>query len=212
MVVPRTPCQRRAMQIPALFHERHGSGFRRRFRHEVSRSHHVDIAITRMRLSTIDLGEEELAGLTAIRLVLAELRAVELDAEAHALMARPRARERLRRLERLLDQDLVRVRVAPLAGWSPDFSVFSHGGRPRGVLLGFHAFELPHPFSGPAMGAHFGSAEARDALCRFEEIWARGHDVAPAIHSIFRRARRWVVDPGPPPRAPNPVDTLPALG
>lgn len=168
--------------------------------------------MTRMRLSTIDLSEEELAGLTAIRLVLAELRAVELDAEAHALMARPRARERLRRLERLLDRDLVRVRVAPLAGWSPDFSVFSHGDEPRGLLLGFHAFELPHPFAGPALGAHFGAAEAREALTRFEEIWARGHDVAPAIHSIFRRARRWVADPGAPPRHPNPVDTLPALG
>jgi len=200
------------MQIPALFHERDGAGFRRRFRHEAIHSHRVDIAVTRMRLSTIDLSEAELAGLTAIRLVLAELRAVELDAEAHALMARPRARERMRRLERLLDRDLVRVRVAPLAGWSPDFSVFSRGGEPRGVLLGFHAFELPHPFAGPALGAHFGTAEAREALARFEEIWARGHDVAPAVHSIFRRARRWVADPGPPAERPVPVDTLPALG
>ena len=212
MVAPPAPCQRLAMQIPALFHEHHRSGFRRRFRHEATRSHQVAIAVTRMRLSTIDLSEEELAGLTAIRLVLAELRAVELDAEAHALMARPRARERLRRLEGLLDRDLVRVRVAPLAGWSPDFTVFSQGATPRGVLLGFHAFELPHPFSGPALGAHFGAAEAREALVRFEEIWARGHDVAPAIHSIFRRARRWVADPGLLHPAPNPVDTLPALG
>lgn len=200
------------MQIPSLFHEHLGSGFRQRFRHEVTRSSRVDIAVTRIRLSTIDLSDDELAGLSSVRLILAELRAVELDAEAHALMAQPRARARLLRLERLLDRDMVRVRVAPLAGWSPDFSVFTDREGPRAILLGFHAFEVPHPFPGPALGAHFGPVEAREALARFEEVWARGHDVAPAIHSIFRRARRWVSDPDPTRLHPIPVDTPPPLG
>lgn len=203
------------MEIPGLFHEREGSGFRKRFRHEVMRSLQVDIAVTRMRLTTIDLTEEELLAVQGIRLILAELRAVELDAEAHALMARPQARIRLRRLESLLDRDRVRIRVAPLAGWSPDFTVFHDRQGPRSVLLGFHAFELPHPFPGPALGCHFGRREARAAQTRFEEIWARGHDVVPAIHSIFRRARRWVVQDQPefghPAGSPSPVDTLPAL-
>lgn len=204
------------MEIPGLFHERDGAGFRLRFRHELMRSLQVDIAVTRLRLSTIDLSEEELLGLTGIRLLLAELRAVELDAEAHALMARPRARAGLRRLESLLERDRVRIRVAPLAGWSPDFSVFQDRRGPRSVLLGFHAFELPHPFPGPALGCHFGRREARSAQARFEEIWARGHDVVPAVHSVFQRARRWVGQadslPEDSPGSRSPVDTPPALG
>lgn len=200
------------MDIPSLFDETRPDGFKHRFRRELTRALRVDIAVTRLRLSTIDLNEGELARVTAVRLLLAELRAVALDAEAHALMARPDGREQLRGLERLLDRDQVRIRVAPLAGWSPDFSIFSDQEGPRSVLMGFHAFELPHPYPGPALGAHFGPAEARIAHTRFDELWARGHDVAPAVHTIFRRAGRWARPPETPRRPLNPVDTLPALG
>jgi hypothetical protein len=200
------------MDLPGLFDETHALGFRRRYRLELVRSTRLDVAVTRLRLSTIDLTEQELSRIERVRLVLAELHAVALDAEAHALMARRSARAQLLRLERLLNQDRVRIRVAPLAGWSPDFSVFSDERGPRSVLVGFHAFEVPHPYAGPALGAHFGKPEATVASRRFEEVWARGHDVAPAIRTIFQRAGRWSRHPdrGWGPR--NPVDTLPALG
>lgn len=200
------------MMIPALFHEREPSGFRTRFRFELSRSASLDIAVTRIRLGTIGLSREEMAGITRIRLLLAEFRAVELDAEAHALMARRHTRAAMADLEALLERHLVHIRVAPLGGWSPDFSVFSDFDGPRAVLLGFHAFESPHPHPGPALGAHFGRAEAREARARFESLWARGHDVAPAVHSIFRRARRWVPEPEVPAGTPDPVDTPQTLG
>jgi hypothetical protein len=200
------------MDTPALFDERDRCGFRRRFSHEARRARFADIAVTRIRLATIDLSEEELRGITRIRLVLSELMAPALDAEAHALMARPEARGRLVLLDSLLTRDRVRVRVAPLGGWSPDFTVFRDSGGPRAVLLGFHSFEHPHPYPGPALGAHFGAREAREAAARFEGIWARGHDVAPALRSIFRRARIGLSQEARPRTAQNPVDTLSALG
>lgn len=200
------------MDIPALFHERQRRGFRLRFRHEATRSRMVDIAVTRIRLGTIDLEEDEVRGLARLRLLLAELRAPELDAEAHVLMAQPEARARLLTLESLLAGHRIEVRVAPLGGWSPDFTVFTGPDGPRAVLLGFHAFERPHPYSGPALGAHFGAPEAAEARARFEGIWARGHDVVPALQSIFRRARRDVPSMAPPAIARNPVDTPQALG
>lgn len=196
----------------AFFHEGSRPDFRERFRREMIRSTRVDVAVTRLRLSTIDLGPREIQGVEEIRLVVSELRAVELDAEAHALMARRGARVRMARMQELLDRDVVRVRVAPLAGWSPDFSVFTGPSGPQAVLMGFHAFETPHPYAGPAFGAAFGPAQAREARSRFEGVWARGHDVGPAIHSIFRRARRWMRGREGVARRRKSVDTLQGLG
>jgi len=102
--------------------------------------------------------------------------------------------------------------VAPLAGWSPDFSVFWGAAGPRAVILGFHAFETPHPYAGPALGTVFGPGPAREARDRFEEVWARGHDVGPAVHSIFRRARGWMRGKEGVVRRRKSVDTPQGLG
>lgn len=194
-----------SMIVPTLFDERDPAGFRTRFRHEIQRSRRLDVAVTRLRLSTIDITEAEFQGVTGMRLVLSELRAEALDAEAHALMARPRVRGRLARFQALLDQERIRIRVAPLGGWSPDYTVFHDAAGPRSVLLGYHQFERPHPYPGPALCAHFGRPEALLAHRRFQEIWLRAHDVLPAVHSILSRAGRWADEP-------RTVDTLPALG
>ena len=116
------------------------------------------------------------------------------------------------RMQELLDRDVVRIRVAPLAGWSPDFTVFSDAAGARSLIMGFHAFEVPHPYAGPALGAVFGEAEAREARSRFEGVWARGHDVGPAVRSIFRRARAWMGDEGGSGGQRKSVDTLQGLG
>lgn len=201
-----------SIPTPAFFHERSRRGFRHHYRRQMIRATRVDVAVTRLRLSTIDLDAGEVRDVERIRLVLSELRAVELDAEAHALMARRGARIRMARMQELLDRDVVRIRVAPLAGWSPDFSVFWGAAGPRAVILGFHAFETPHPYAGPALGTVFGPGPAREARDRFEEVWARGHDVGPAVHSIFRRARGWMRGKEGVVRRRKSVDTPQGLG
>lgn len=182
---------RHAPNHAALFHEGEPRSFRAWFGRELERSTGLDAAVTRIRLTTLDLTPEELRNARAIRLLLAEVRAVALDAEAHALVLRPRSAQRLALLTGLLDAGIVQVRASPLGGWSPDFSVFRDPEGPRAVLLGFHAFERPHPFPGPAFGARFGRPEAAVAALRFERLWSHAHDVAPALHTLLHRARRW---------------------
>ena len=40
----------------------------------------------------------------------------------------------------------------PLAGWSPDLSVFHRADAPPGALLGHHWFQRPYPFRGILVG------------------------------------------------------------
>ncbi|MEJ2539869.1 MAG: hypothetical protein P8188_07865 [Gemmatimonadota bacterium] len=197
------------MTTPTIFDERDAGGFRGRFRHEMKQSWSVDLAVKRLRLSAIDL-DRELEGIHSVRLVLARVRAAALDAEAHVLMARPEARARLTLFLRLMEEGRMRIRVAPLGGWSPDFTVFTDARGPRSVLMGFHQFERVYPHPGPALGACFGRRGALMARARFEEIWGRSYDILPAIHTILARARRWADGPGP--EGYSPVDTLRALG
>src|SRR5690606_38328816 len=82
------------------------------------------------------------------------------------------------------------VRSAPLGGWSPDFSVFHSEAGPSAVALGFHWFERPFPHRGPAFASIHGPAEAALALRRFEELWARAHDIGSAVLDILERAER----------------------
>lgn len=192
-----------------LFDERTDGGFRVRFGAELEGSWSVDLALKRLRLSGIDLGEE-LESVRGVRLVLAQVSASALDAEAHALVSRGEARRRIALFIRLMEESRMRIRVAPLGGWSPDFSVFSDSRGPRSVLLGFHQFERTHPLPGPALGARFGRRGALLARARFEEIWSRAHDVVPAVRTILTRAHD---SPAAAPlRGPEAVDTLRALG
>jgi hypothetical protein len=196
-------------QAIQLFDERTGGGFPVRFGEELEGSWSVDLALKRLRLSGIELSKE-LESLRGVRLLLAQVSASALDAEAHALVVRRDARRRIGLFIRLMEESRMRIRVAPLGGWSPDFSVFSDSRGPRSVLLGFHQFERRHPLPGPALGARFGRRGALLARARFEEIWTRAHDVVPAVKTILTRAH------GSPAAAPLPgpegVDTLRALG
>jgi hypothetical protein len=192
-----------------LFDERTDGGFRVRFGAELESSWGVDLALKRLRLIGLHPGEE-LERIRAVRLVLAQVSASALDAEAHALVVRPDARRRIGLFIRLMEQSRMRIRVAPLGGWSPDFSVFSDSRGPRSVLLGLHQFERTHPLPGPVLGARFGRRGALLARARFEEIWARAHDVLPAVKTILARAHGSLPDAGR--EGTQPVDTLRALG
>ncbi len=155
-----------------------------------ARSVDIATAITRVRLSTVDLTAPELGGLEHFRVLVAELNALQLDGEARAIQSDPRRAPRVDVLREMLEAGRLEIRSAPLAGWSPDFTVFAGADGPTAVLSGFHWFERPHPHRGPALAAlHHGDA-ARLAARRHHELWERAHDVGPAVWNILSKARR----------------------
>lgn len=165
--------------------------FRDVFGHLAQRSSSIDTAVTRIRLSTLDLTPAELRAVTRFRVLLAEVNALSMDAEARVLHTLPNRAPNLRLLARLLESGNVQIRSAPLAGWSPDFTVFSDADGPSAVLCGFHWFERPYPHRGPALASlHFGDG-ASLAHRRFEALWDRAHDIGPTLWDIVTRAGRW---------------------
>ncbi|MGE0159512.1 MAG: hypothetical protein AB7T31_08855 [Gemmatimonadales bacterium] len=173
----------------ALFDERTRPDFRDVFGALAVQATDIAVAVTRVRLSTVDLTARELASVEHFRVLVAEMNALRLDAEARAVQADPRRAPNAEMLRRLLEAGTLEVRSSPLAGWSPDFSVFAGTGGPTAVLVGFHSFERPYPHRGPALAALHGPAAARLASHRHAEIWDRAHDVGPAIWSILSKAR-----------------------
>jgi hypothetical protein len=174
----------------ALFDERGRPDFRDVFGALASSSIDVATAVTHVRLSTVDLGADELAGVEHFRVLVAELSAIRLDREARAIQADPRRAPRAELLRSMLESGRLEVRSAPLAGWSPDFTVFSDRNGPTAVLAGYHWFQRPYPHRGPAISTlHEGDA-ARLAARRHQELWERAHDVSPAVWNILSKAHR----------------------
>jgi hypothetical protein len=171
---------------PALLDERGRPDFRDVYSREAGRALALDAALTRIRLSALDLDAGELGRLERIRVVLAEVNALSLAAEAAALAARPGGGERLGFLVRGLEGGTLAVRLAPLAGWAPDFSVFHP--RPGGeavLFLGLHRLERPYPHPGPAFASVHRGADAARAGVRFRELWERAHDLrAPLLRTL----------------------------
>lgn len=173
-----------------LFDERTRPDFRSVFGDYARRATDIATAVTRVRLATLDLEPEEVEGVESFRVLVAELNALTLDAEARIVRSDPRRAPRVALLRELLETGRLEVRSAPLGGWSPDFTVFSEADGPVSVLAGFHWFERPHPHRGPALGLlHFAEA-ARLAARRHAELWERAHDVGPAVWNILSRAER----------------------
>lgn len=173
-----------------LFDERSRPDFRDVFGVLARGSSEIDAAVTRVRLTTVDLLPEELAELRHLRVLLCEMSALRLEGEAHALLHLRRRAPNLRLLLRLLEERRLEVRAAPLGGWSPDFTVFSGPSGPAAVLAGFHAFERPYPHRGPALATLHGPEAARLAVRRHAELWAEAHDVGPTLWTLLARADR----------------------
>jgi hypothetical protein len=173
-----------------LFDERGRPDFRDVFGALARGASEISTAVTRVRLTTVDLQPEELAGLRRFRVLLCEMSALRLEGEAHALLHQRRRAPNLRLLVGLLEKGRLEVRAAPLGGWSPDFTVFSGAAGPSAVLSGFHSFERPHPHRGPAFGTLHGPDAARLAARRHEELWADAHDVGPTLWTLLSRADR----------------------
>ena len=155
-----------------------------------SRSTALDVALTHIRLSTLDLSEAELARMQRIRLLLAEVSAVTLDAEAHAVLHHAVMAANLRRLARLLHLGRIEVRSAPLGGWAPDFSIFRGDGGPFAALVGPHRFDRGTVHAGPVLASLHGAQDAARSAARFAEVWGRAHDIRPAIAGILARAEQ----------------------
>lgn len=172
-----------------LFDERGRPDFRDVFGALATASTGIAAAVTRVRLSTVDLSQRELENVGRFRVLVAELNALHIDSEARGLQADPRRAPNTERLQEMLEQGRLEIRSSPLAGWSPDFTVFSGPEGPHAVLLGFHVFERPYPHRGPALASVHGKDGARLAARRYEEAWVRAHDVGPAVWSILAKAR-----------------------
>jgi hypothetical protein len=173
-----------------LLDERGRPDFRDVFGSLAARATHVLTAVTHVRLSTVDLRAEHLPALDAMHVLVSEMSAHHLDAEARALLALPKRAPNVRFLASLLEEGRLEVRSAPLGGWAPDFTVFVDEDGPRAVLLGFHAFERPYPHRGPALTSLHGGDAARLAAVRHRELWESAHDVGPAVWGILSRAAR----------------------
>lgn len=171
-----------------LLDERNRPDFPDVFVAQARRATEIRVAVTRVRLSTVYLGPKELEGLRSFRVLISEVNALNLDAEASGLLQQPKRAPNVRLLTTMLEEGRLEVRSAPLGGWSPDFSVFSEDRGPLAVLSGFHWFERPYPYRGPALASLHGPDAARLARVRHEELWEGAHDVGPALWSILARA------------------------
>ena len=171
-----------------LFDERRRPDFRDVFGALAAQATDIATAVTRVRLSTVDLTRAELEKVEHFRVLVAEMNALHLDADARGLQSDPRRAPNAELLRELLESGRLEVRSSPLAGWTPDFTVFSGSVGPQAVLTGLHWFERPYPHRGPALGAVHGDAAARLAARRHDEAWERAHDVGPAVWNILSKA------------------------
>ena len=189
MAVPPTL---RTPPTGSLFDELSRPDFRDVFGYLCHGARAIRTAVTRVRISTLNLTAEELAGVEDFRVIVADVSALQLTHEARAVSADPRRAERLGMIRGLLESQRLQVRSAPLAGWSPDFTVFVRPDDHATVLTGFHWFERPYPNRGPALsGLHEGEA-ARLAAARHDALWQQAHDVGPAVWNILSKAERIV--------------------
>ena len=176
-----------ANREPELLDERSARDFRTAFGELLTSSSFVDTAILRIRLGAVDLSPRELRRLRGFRVLVADVNARTVEEEAYAMAVDPGKRENLDRILSLLKTGVMEIRSAPLGGWSPDFTVFSGGSGPFGLLIGLHWFHRPFPRRGPAFASRFGPEEALLAHRRFQELWPVAHDIGDAVGGLMER-------------------------
>lgn len=144
------------------------------------------IAIARVRLAALDLTDDEVRGPALCRVLLGQLDASTL---LDAASDRGHPRPELRGLADWLASERLQVRSAGIGAWTPDFSVFRSPDRTPTSLVGAHYFESPQLTVGPSITAILPDSDTAQLLeARFEDLWERAHDVAPAIQEVLARA------------------------
>lgn len=172
-----------------LFDERGRPDFRDVFGALARGAVDLATAVRRVRLSAVSLTREELSRVASFRVLVAEIDVLGMDSEARQLHLDPRRAPGAELLGELLESGRMEVRSSPLAGWAPDFTVFSGVDGPAAVLIGLHRFERPYPHRGPALASVHDADAARLAARRHLEIWEQAHDVGPSVWSILAKAR-----------------------
>ena len=146
-------------------------------------SESVEIAVARMRLAHLDLSDQEVAEPRRCRVLLGQLDASTL------LDAGAASRDAVDRLIRWAASGRLEVRSAGIGAWTPDFSVYRTGTAGT-CLLGAHYFGSPQLTVGPSFTAVTEDPRTVTTLRRrFDELWARSHDVLPAIVGVLERVR-----------------------
>lgn len=173
-----------------LIHDRSRRGLRTAYSDLAREARHIDAAVDRIRLSGIDLAYEELASVESLRVLVTEINAATLKFEAEAILADPQRGDNLRVVVRLLAEERLRVRCAPLFDWAPNFSVFVDGQGRCDLLLGVHWFQIPYPSRGPALAVVHRGGQAAGVRARFQEMWDLAHDIGPALRGVFEAAER----------------------
>ena len=173
-----------------LIHDRSRRSFREIYGDLAWNARQIDVAVDRVRLSGIDLSYRELANIEKLRVLVTEINAATLKFEAEAILADPRRSDNLRAVMRVLAEERLRVRSAPLQDWAPNFSIFVRAeGRPT-ALVGAHWFQIPYPFRGPALAVLYEGEQVDQIRSRFQEMWDLAHDIGPAVRSVFEAAER----------------------
>lgn len=151
------------------------------YRDLLSKSTKVDVALTRLRIATLRLQAGDLTEVRTLRIVLTELTTAAWEVETHRALLNPRREPVLRALIGAIQKGRVQVRSAPLANWSPDFSVF-HGARSTPVaLIGPHWLEVGPGRRGPRFAFQVTGQEAQQVSSTFKRVWDEAYDVGPAV-------------------------------
>lgn len=173
-----------------LFHDRSRRSLRTVYADLVREARQIDAAVDRIRLSGIDLAYKDLDSVEELRVLTTEINAATLKFEAEAILTDPQRSHNLRVVVRLLTEERLRVRCAPLFDWAPNFSVFVDPQGRCNLLLGVHWFQIPCPSRGPALAVVHRGGEADGVRARFQEMWDLAHDIGPALRGVFEAAER----------------------
>jgi hypothetical protein len=155
------------------------------YRGLLRRSTRVDVALTRLRIATLRLQAADLSTVRRLRIVLAELTTAAWEVETHRALLNPRREPMLRELISGIQNGTLQVRAAPLASWSPDFTVFHPDEGDSQALLGPHWLEAAPTSRGPRFGFFVSGREAMKVADRYERVWADAYDVGPAVGRLL---------------------------
>ena len=172
-----------------LIHDRSRRSLRTVYSDLAREAGHIDAAVDRIRLSGIDLAYEELASVKELRVLITEINAATLKFEAEAILADPQRGDNLRVVMRLLAEERLRVRCAPLLDWAPNFpssSIRRDAALCSWVSTGsrFHALRGVRPLAVVHRGR-----EAVGVRARFQEMWDLAHDIGPGAARCLRGGR-----------------------
>ncbi len=173
-----------------LIHDRSRRNLRTAYGDLAREARQIDVAVDRVRLSSIDLAYEDLGSVGELRVLVTEINAATLKFEAEAILADARRGANLRVVMSLLAEERLRVRCAPLFDWSPNFSTFVSPNGPDTLLVGAHWFQIPYPSRGPALAVLHRGVQVDRVRLWFQEMWDLAHDIGPAVRGVFEAAER----------------------